>query len=72
MANNLRSKISSSDKMFIHDVNPAVTEQFAKEVGNVEIAQSVRDVAENSVCLPRASYQHNLYDEPLFSLHCMI
>ncbi len=54
MAKNLRSKIPSSDTMFIHDVNPKVTEEFAKEVGNVTIAQSVREVAENGVCLPRA------------------
>lgn len=52
MASNLRSKISSSDSMFIHDVNPAVTEQFAKEVGNVTVAENVRQVAENSVGLP--------------------
>ena len=50
MAQNLRKKISSSDTMVIHDVNPAVTEQFAKEVGNVTVAQSVREVAEKSVC----------------------
>jgi 3-hydroxyisobutyrate/3-hydroxypropionate dehydrogenase len=50
MAKNLRTKISSSDTMLIHDVNPAVTEAFAKEMGNVEIAQSVREVAEKTVC----------------------
>ena len=49
MAKNLRTKIPSSDTMVIHDVNPAVTEQFAKEVGNVEIAQNVREVAEKTV-----------------------
>jgi len=65
MASNLRSKISSSDKMYIHDVNPAVTEQFAKEVGNVEIAQSVRDVAEKSVG-PLILFEHDLHDEPLY------
>ena len=54
MAKNLRSKIPSSDTMFIHDVNPKVTEEFAKEVGNVTIAQSVREVAENGVRRPRA------------------
>lgn len=51
MAMNLRSKIPSSDTMYIHDVNPAVTEQFAKEVGNVTIAQNVREVAEYGVSL---------------------
>lgn len=50
MANNLRTKIASTDSMYIHDVNPAVTEQFSKEVGNVTIAQTVREVVEKSVC----------------------
>ena len=49
MAQNLRKKISSSDTLIIHDVNPAVTEQFAQEVGNVTVAQNVREVAEKSV-----------------------
>jgi hypothetical protein len=59
MAKNLRSKIPSSDTMIIHDVNPAVTDSFAKEMGNVTVAQSVREVAENSVrgaSLRRAAY----------------
>lgn len=49
MAKNLRTKISQTDTMLIHDVNPAVTESFAKEIGNVEVAKSVREVAENTV-----------------------
>ncbi|KAK3721039.1 hypothetical protein LTR37_003329 [Vermiconidia calcicola] len=48
MAKNLRAKIPESDTMVIHDVNPAVTESFAKEVGNVEIAKNVREVAEKT------------------------
>lgn len=50
MAKNLRTKISSSDTMLIHDVNPTVTQSFKEEVGNVEIAKTVREVAENTVC----------------------
>lgn len=50
MAKNLRSKIAESDTMFIHDVNPATTEKFAEEVGNVKVGKDVRDVAENAVC----------------------
>ncbi|KAK5160793.1 hypothetical protein LTS14_001806 [Recurvomyces mirabilis] len=72
MASNLRSKISSSDKMYIHDVNPAVTEQFAKEIGNVEIAQSVRDVAEKSyqqetilTVLPEPHHVQNVFQQML-------
>lgn len=51
MARNLRKKISESDSLYIQDVNPAVCEQFKKEVGNVEIVESVRQVAENAVCI---------------------
>lgn len=51
MARNLRSKINQSDTMYIHDVNPAVCERLQQEVGNVNIANSVRDVANNAVCL---------------------
>lgn len=53
MASNLRSKIQPSDDMIIHDVNPTILEKFQKEfssVGNVKIAESVREVAEQSVC----------------------
>lgn len=49
MATNLRNKIPESDTMMIHDVNPAVTEKFKKEIGNCEIAQSVREIAEKTV-----------------------
>ena len=49
MAKNLRTKIASTDTMFIHDVNPAVTQAFSDEMGNVTVAKSVREVAENSV-----------------------
>jgi len=49
MAKNLRAKIQPTDELMIHDVNTAVTEQFSKEVGNVKVAQNVREVAENSV-----------------------
>ena len=49
MATNLRAKIAESDTMVIHDVNPKALEKFQQEVGNVEIAKSVRDVAEKTV-----------------------
>ena len=50
MARNLRTKISESDTMVIHDVNPTACESLAKEIGNVEVAKSVREVAEKAVC----------------------
>ena len=50
MAKNLRAKIAESDTMLIHDVNPAVTQKFAQEVGKVSIAENVREVAEKAVC----------------------
>ncbi|KAK3622578.1 hypothetical protein LTR56_022133 [Elasticomyces elasticus] len=69
MAMNLRSKIPSSDTMIIHDVNPAVTEQFAKEVGNVTIAESVREVAENGdvvfTVLPEPHHVQNVFQQML-------
>ncbi|KAK1061380.1 hypothetical protein LTR12_002014 [Friedmanniomyces endolithicus] len=69
MAKNLRSKIPSSDTMFIHDVNPKVTEEFAKEVGNVTIAQSVREVAENGqtvfTVLPEPHHVQNVFQQML-------
>lgn len=49
MAHNLRSKISSSDTMYIHDVNPSICERFAQEHKGVKVSENVRDVAENSV-----------------------
>ena len=51
MAQNLRTKIPASDKLYIHDVNPTILEQFAKEHKGVTIAKDVREVAENSVSL---------------------
>lgn len=63
MARNLRMKINSSDTMIVHDVNPAVSEKFAKEMGNVEIARSVREVGEKSV--RRSAPAHSYCDEPI-------
>lgn len=61
MARNLRNKLPESDTMVIHDVNPAVTEQFVKEVGRVSIAENVRELAEKSVSdRPR---KHHAQDE---------
>ena len=49
MAKNLREKINKSDTMVINDVNDAATQQFMEEVGNVTIAKTVREVAEQTV-----------------------
>lgn len=49
MAKNLRAKIPKSDTMVINDVNDAATQKFVEEVGNVTIAKSVREVAEQTV-----------------------
>ncbi|KAK5121533.1 hypothetical protein LTR85_005366 [Meristemomyces frigidus] len=69
MARNLRSKIAQSDTMCIHDVNPAVCEQFEKEVGNVKVVQSVRDIAENSetilTVLPQPHHVQNVFQQML-------
>ena len=52
MAKNLRAKIQESDTMVIHDVNTKALEKFKSEVGNVEVAKNVREVAEKTVCIP--------------------
>jgi hypothetical protein len=49
MAKNLREKINKSDTMVINDVNDAATHKFVEEVGNVTIAKTVREVAEQTV-----------------------
>lgn len=68
MARNLRNKIAQSDTMIIHDVNPAVTNEFAKEMGNVEIAKSVREIAENTVGTPSTVAAPPAQDEHPFSI----
>ena len=52
MAKNLRSKIPESDTMVIHDVNQTALDKFKSEMGNVEIAKNVREVAEKTVRIP--------------------
>jgi hypothetical protein len=49
MAVNLRQKIQKGDTMVINDVNDAATQKFVEEVGNVKIAKTVREVAEQTV-----------------------
>ncbi|KAF2772901.1 hypothetical protein EJ03DRAFT_266131 [Teratosphaeria nubilosa] len=65
MARNLRNKISQSDTLYVHDVNPKVTEEFAKEIGNVTVADTVRQVAENSetiiTVLPEPHHVQNVF-----------
>lgn len=50
MAKNLRSKLPSSDKLIICDKNEDATSRFAKEMQGVEVAENVRELAEQSVC----------------------
>ena len=52
MAKNLRERISESDTMVIHDVNQTALDKFKSEVGNVEIAKNVRELAEKTVRTP--------------------
>jgi hypothetical protein len=51
MAKNLREKLNKDDDtMVINDVNDAATQKFVEEVGgNVTIAKTVREVAEQTV-----------------------
>ena len=61
MAKNLREKINKSDTMVINDVNDAATQKFVEEVGNVTVAKTVREVAEQTV-------RHNTFEAELRSL----
>ena len=65
MAKNLRTKTPESDTVVIHDVNPTACESLAKEIGNVEIAKNVREVAEKAVC--RTKFQNTMLCFSLFS-----
>lgn len=49
MAKNLRAKIADSDSLIVYDVFPAATEKLQKEANNVDVAKSVREVAEKAV-----------------------
>lgn len=62
MAKNLRAKLPATDNLIIHDKNTEATANFVKEMGlaasnaragekgfNIDIASSVREVAERSV-----------------------
>ncbi|KAI9713146.1 MAG: hypothetical protein M1820_001131 [Bogoriella megaspora] len=50
MAKNLRAKLPQSDTLIIHDINPAVTTQFAEEHKGkgVDVAQNAREISEKS------------------------
>lgn len=50
MAQNLRAKLPSSDKLVIFDKNEDATSRFVKENQDTEVASNVRDVVEKSVC----------------------
>ena len=49
MAANLRTKLPSSDTLVIYDINDTATSSFTKEHKGVEVAQSVREIAEKAV-----------------------
>ena len=69
MAKNLRSKIKESDTMVIHDVNESALKKFKDEMGNVEIAKNVREVAEKTVCIHMRCYKTHFQDEPFCSIY---
>lgn len=52
MAKNLRTKMSSNDRLIIHDVDTKMLDTFAQEVGKgTKVAKDARQVAEESVSL---------------------
>lgn len=65
MAKNLRARISDADRLVIYDRNQEATTRFVAEAGhsssnvetprrttNIQVANTVREVAENSVSVP--------------------
>lgn len=81
MALNLRAKISEVDKFVIYDRNTDATAEFADEVrvaaasrgmaGNgieIEIVNSPREVAENSVSKNFSIVRRVTYDEYVLSM----
>ena len=75
MAKNLRSKIAESDSLIIHDVNEKALQQFKEEVdGNVTVAKTVREVAENAVGVldyMQTHYFPILFMMTMISLKCL-
>lgn len=57
MATNLKAKIQQSDKLIIHDVNKDAVTKFQQVNRDVEIVDTVADVANKSVnmCLSMIS-----------------
>jgi 3-hydroxyisobutyrate/3-hydroxypropionate dehydrogenase len=56
MARNLQSKLPASDSLRIYDINAQAIERFVNEAkassgASVQVADTVRDAAENSVGL---------------------
>ncbi|KAL4871281.1 hypothetical protein BDV12DRAFT_206809 [Aspergillus spectabilis] len=71
MAKNLRSKIPSSDKLYIYDINAETVKRFKEEFGNPEniiIASSLVEIGENSgailTSVPRASHVEQVFLNP--------
>ncbi|THC90140.1 hypothetical protein EYZ11_010407 [Aspergillus tanneri] len=75
MAKNLRLKISSSNKLFIYDIDPAAVQRFVSEFGdggNVVATSSPKEVAEYSdvilTSLPRAPHVDQVFNNPTTGL----
>lgn len=59
MARNLQSKLPASDTLRIYDINSQALDKFVSESTSgavVEVAETVRDAAENSVRLDLSLY----------------
>ncbi|GAB7346753.1 hypothetical protein MBLNU459_g1858t2 [Dothideomycetes sp. NU459] len=57
MARNLRSKLPSSDKLVVYDVNTEATQSIAKEMQGVEVADNETIIT----VLPEPSHVQNVY-----------
>ena len=75
MARNLQAKLPSSDIIRVFDLNPDSVQRFAEEAkalssgAAVEVANSVREAAEDSVSPPRLfTLYSSLCDESVLSM----
>jgi ornithine cyclodeaminase/alanine dehydrogenase-like protein (mu-crystallin family) len=69
MARNLQAKLPSSDTLRVYDINPQSVEKFVSETkalsvgAEVQIAGSVREAAEDSVCcFPQSNLSISLFN----------
>jgi 3-hydroxyisobutyrate dehydrogenase len=75
MARNLQSKLPASDTLRIYDINSKILDQFVSESKSgaaVQVAETVRDAAENSVRLSTLFSTLPLSSYPVTIANCLL